>query len=534
MAVMIEELIKSIEQWLRITRKQNEPRIDPDLDPVLLVPGIAGSILNAVDEEGREERVWVRILGADHEFRDKLWSKFDPASGKTVSMDEKTTIVVPQDRYGLYAIDTLDPDMIVGQEGVFYYHDLIVQMIKWGFQEGKTLFGFGYDFRQSNRLQETLDKFSSMLASIYTSSGGRKINVITHSMGGLLVKCFLCLHTDIFEKYVKTWIAIAAPFQGAPGYVNAALLNGCSFVHGWEENLFISKWTMQQLLIECPSIYELMANPEFSWDCHPLLQLWRERDDGRGNSSTLLESYEMSEALPLMKEALLGNMVEVDGKQIHLPLNLEILKWSNETREILSQAQVPASVKFYNIYGTHYETPHSVCYGSEQEPISDVKQLLLALPKFSCVNGDGTVPAESAKADGFDAVARVGVPADHRGIVCDHRVFRVLKQWLKAGEPDPFYNPLNDYVILPTAFEIERYSEKGLQITTLKEDWEVIYNTDINDDEPADDSTTVSALSVTVGKKQPFSEAQASVIVHPKSEGMHHVEVRGVGIAASG
>lgn len=54
--------------------------------------------------------------------------------------------------------------------------------------------------------------------------------------------------------------------------------------------------------------------------------------------------------------------MEVDGKQIHLPLNLEILKWANETREILSHAKVPATVKFYNIYGTNCDTPHSVWY----------------------------------------------------------------------------------------------------------------------------------------------------------------------------
>lgn len=40
---------------------------------------------------------------------------------------------------------------IIGRECVYYFHDMIVEMIKWGFQEGKTLFGFGYDFRQSNR-----------------------------------------------------------------------------------------------------------------------------------------------------------------------------------------------------------------------------------------------------------------------------------------------------------------------------------------------------------------------------------------------
>ena len=40
---------------------------------------------------------------------------------------------------------------IIGRECVYYFHDMIVEMTKWGFQEGKTLFGFGYDFRQSNR-----------------------------------------------------------------------------------------------------------------------------------------------------------------------------------------------------------------------------------------------------------------------------------------------------------------------------------------------------------------------------------------------
>jgi pimeloyl-ACP methyl ester carboxylesterase len=91
---------------------------------------------------------------------------------------------------------------------------MIVQMIKWGYQEGKTLFGFGYDFRQSNRLSETLDRFSRKLESVYIASGEKKINLITHSMGGLLVKCFMSLHSDVFEKYIKSWIAIAAPFQG--------------------------------------------------------------------------------------------------------------------------------------------------------------------------------------------------------------------------------------------------------------------------------------------------------------------------------
>ncbi|OVA02164.1 Lecithin:cholesterol/phospholipid:diacylglycerol acyltransferase [Macleaya cordata] len=80
MAVLLEDLIRSMELWLKLI-KEPQPFVNPNLDPVLLVPGIAGSILNAVDDNGKEERIWVRILGADHEFRTKLWSMFDPSTG---------------------------------------------------------------------------------------------------------------------------------------------------------------------------------------------------------------------------------------------------------------------------------------------------------------------------------------------------------------------------------------------------------------------------------------------------------------------
>lgn len=49
-----------------------------------------------------------------------------------------------------------------------------------------------------------------------------------------------------------------------------------------------------------------------------------------------------------------------NGEDIPLPYNMEILRWANETRDILSRAKVPPQVKFYNIYGVNLETPHTV------------------------------------------------------------------------------------------------------------------------------------------------------------------------------
>ncbi|XP_025014007.1 lecithin-cholesterol acyltransferase-like 4 isoform X3 [Ricinus communis] len=422
---------------------------------------------------------------------------------------------------------------IIGRECVFYFHDMIVEMIKWGFEEGKTLFGFGYDFRQSNRLPETLESFAKKLELVYKASGGKKINIISHSMGGLLVKCFMSLHSDIFEKYVKNWIAIAAPFRGAPGYIASTFLNGMSFVEGWEQNFFISKWSMHQLLIECPSIYELMACPHFKWQHIPLLEIWKEKQDSDGNSQIILESYPPKESINVFKDALSSNTVNYEGEDVPLPFNVEILKWANETHRLLSSSKVPSQVKFYNIYGINLETPHSVCYGSEEAPVTDVQELRFFQPTYVCVDGDGTVPAESAKADGLSAEARVGIPGEHRGILSDHHLFRILKHWLKAGDPDPYYNPINDYVILPTAFEIETHKEKGVQVTSLKEEWEIISGDKDEIDNMADRSPVVSSISVSHGGdgKSQREKAYATVVVHPQNEGKQHIQLSAVGLS---
>lgn len=52
--------------------------------------------------------------------------------------------------------------------------------------------------------------------------------------------------------------------------------------------------------------------------------------------------------------------VSYDGADIPLPFNTDILKWANETRNLMSSAEIPNQIKFYNIYGTSNETPHSV------------------------------------------------------------------------------------------------------------------------------------------------------------------------------
>ena len=84
MAILLEDILRALELWLKLDKKpQAEPHVKTNLDPVLLVPGIAGSMLHAVDDsDGSYERVWVRFLSAEYKLKTKLWSRYDPSTGK--------------------------------------------------------------------------------------------------------------------------------------------------------------------------------------------------------------------------------------------------------------------------------------------------------------------------------------------------------------------------------------------------------------------------------------------------------------------
>lgn len=60
-------------------------------------------------------------------------------------------------------------------------------------------------------------------------------------------------------------------------------------------------------LVECPSIYEMLPNPEFKWKKKPIIQVWRKNPEKDGIVE--LVQYEETDCVSLFEEALRNNEV---------------------------------------------------------------------------------------------------------------------------------------------------------------------------------------------------------------------------------
>mmetsp|Transcript_71672 Transcript_71672/g.226433 ORF Transcript_71672/g.226433 Transcript_71672/m.226433 type:complete len:324 (+) Transcript_71672:462-1433(+) len=317
---------------------------------------------------------------------------------------------------------------------VYYFHDMIEALKAKGHVEGTDLFGFGYDFRQSNRLPAALGAYKARIEDISARNQGRKVDIVTHSMGGLLTKALLAAHPETFAAHVRTWVAVACPFAGAPGFTMDALVSGTQFLSGWEQYWFVNRWTMHQTLQECPSVYEMMPDPSTKWSLDPTLTVWLaagEGGKGEERRVTVQTFY------GLLEEVLRDNSVSRGGKTTPLPLNPALVKWAAGTRSLLKKAKLPKSTSFYNVCGRGFDTAQSVTYGTEDAPLKSLQELEKGGGQYEHVKGDATVPFESAMADGLHARGRYEVDGttdgDHQGLLRNKDVLAKVLGWLGEG-----------------------------------------------------------------------------------------------------
>lgn len=116
----------------------------------------------------------------DREYR-QLWGRVTKETGHLDLLDESQEVCIPQKDPakdpvevdgGLFPVDILDPSLYVPLHVVYYFHNLIWFLKKHRYEAAKTLFGFGYDFRQSN--MSHMDALVARLEAASAAKDGAK------------------------------------------------------------------------------------------------------------------------------------------------------------------------------------------------------------------------------------------------------------------------------------------------------------------------------------------------------------------------
>eukprot|EP00162_Nutomonas_longa_P010606 comp20035_c0_seq2/m.39281 comp20035_c0_seq2/g.39281 ORF comp20035_c0_seq2/g.39281 comp20035_c0_seq2/m.39281 type:complete len:1126 (-) comp20035_c0_seq2:61-3438(-) len=340
------------------------------------------------------------------------------------------TVSAPGDDYGLYAISQLIPgraeatkEFLKAEDdssSVQYFEPLIAALKDRGFTAGVDLFGFPYDWRQSTRSLLLVDQFRDTIRAIFSKTQ-RKLSLVSHGTGGLLVRSFLAIYAREAEEMISTWIAIACPFQGLTGSIMLRMLQGRDYL-----SPLVSPSTIKLLAAASPSSYELLPNPGFPWEPAAMMTYTLK---GKEHTVNLVDAHKS-----MLPAALACNSDEVADDPAAdslggLGFNSDMYTWAKETRYLWDFARVPPSMAFYNVYGTTAlrSTPQSLTFLSEVLSMCDLAKKTPEL-QLDHVDGDGEVPAESARNDGLNAAERIVIPdvPGHYDMLGDERLIRTV------------------------------------------------------------------------------------------------------------
>jgi hypothetical protein len=139
------------------------------------------------------------------------------------------TSIVPFDIGGTKGVKDIVPEFLLLPsqyqkilDDIFhfrYFQPLCDFAYKKGYKDHKTLLGVPNDFRfiLDPFIRQEFFKHVKMCIESGCLYGGDKAVIVTHSLGGVLLKWFLttAVTPEWIDKYIKQWVCICAPFGGS-------------------------------------------------------------------------------------------------------------------------------------------------------------------------------------------------------------------------------------------------------------------------------------------------------------------------------
>lgn len=213
----------------------------PTHDPVILIPGITGSYL--IKDYDDEEEIWPNVAKLVTSFADEFLNDLAFNSNGT----ENT----------LYPIKV--GDIVREEAGADVFGGLIHELETQGYVEDTDLFVFPYDWRKSNSDNAIL--LNEKINQILDSSGGEKVDLVAHSMGGIIAKKYIA---NEGKNKIDQLVFLGTPHLGAVKAFKA-LMYGDDMGFSTFFNLIpvLSQQRMKTISQNMPAVYELLPSQKY-------------------------------------------------------------------------------------------------------------------------------------------------------------------------------------------------------------------------------------------------------------------------------
>jgi len=351
------------------------------LEPLIFIPGIGGSVL---DEDGGRN-LWLGGLFTD---RTRLRLNDPPVDfqGKPIRIKASDVLreTTRQKTGYQHLIDAL-------KQKAGYVEYQVNNDPARRTQSGcdlsqtpnkPTLFIFAYDWRQSNVVNASaLKDYVRCVQRFYPD---RQINLLTHSMGGLIARRYILDNPR--SHNVKRLVTIAAPWLGAPKALY--ILETGNFFNLYLIDQFLSD-LFKSLVEFFPSVHEILPSRTYynlagspfgelagkrTWDVNLTGQV--ETSYSSNDLANLLDTIQFKASTP----AGVGNQFHDRPGQDD---------WHDDS----------SGVQYFHIYGVQYwnQTVGKVVALKHLQFDSQGNTVEKNRYDFTPVPGDGTVPAVSAK-----------------------------------------------------------------------------------------------------------------------------------------
>lgn len=354
------------------------PEINPCPLPVIFVPGVAGSIL--VDPTEGDRVYWLALF--DDSRHKQLTLYPDQPHPQLVAQRVLTPqdIITVPNLEGFVSKNSYGPLLdLLRRSGYRQYLDFGNPRfrepadcdVKTQQREQPKLFIFPYDWRTDNAINaQKLAKYVECVRMFYPNTD---VNVIAHSMGGLLVRRYILDHPK--DHHVNAFISIGSPYLGAPKMVYVAETGEfVPFAKHETIRQIVGSFTSAHQLSPSRSWYDLGGPPvivETKWDLN---------ENGKKN-----EAYDYNQLITLLDRRYGRAPFKPgsDGQTFHsFPISSEGSNQDNWRGDL-------HAVKYFHIYG---------------EGKSGTIQQVNATISIDCVN-----PNCTEKFDRYELIARFGI-----------------------------------------------------------------------------------------------------------------------------